>query len=110
MNALYVETPLWESRPLSGVLGVPVYLKMEALQPAGSFKARGMGAACRAAAEQGAQRVVCASGGNAGYAVAYAGRQLGLAVTIEPRGEGGALTIKYKDLDQLDAVLKKLGR
>ncbi len=79
---LYVETPLWESRPLSAILGVPVLLKMEAFQPSGSFKARGMGEACRAAAERGAQRLVCASGGNAGYAVAFAGRQLGLAVTI----------------------------
>ena len=82
VKSLYVETPLWESQPLSAVLGVPVFLKMEAFQPSGSFKARGMGAACRAAAERGAQRVVCASGGNAGYAVAFAGRQLGLAVTI----------------------------
>jgi len=35
---------------------------------------------------------------------------LGLAVSIEQRGEGGTLHIKYKDLDQLDAVLRKLGR
>ena len=41
-----------------------------------------MGAACRAAKEAGATRIVCASGGNAGYAVAYAGQQLGLHVTI----------------------------
>ncbi len=41
-----------------------------------------MGAACLAARDAGAARVVCASGGNAGYAVAYAGQQLGLEVTI----------------------------
>ncbi len=35
---------------------------------------------------------------------------LGLAVSIEQRGDGGTLHIKYKDLDQLDAVLRKLGR
>lgn len=35
---------------------------------------------------------------------------LGLTVSIEQRGESGTLHIKYKDLDQLDAVLKKLGR
>jgi ParB family chromosome partitioning protein len=34
---------------------------------------------------------------------------LGLEVTIDHRGEGGTLQIKYKDLDQLDAVLRKLG-
>jgi L-serine/L-threonine ammonia-lyase len=59
-----------------------VRLKMEAFQPSGSFKARGMGAACRAAKEAGATRIVCASGGNAGYAVAYAGQQLDLDVII----------------------------
>lgn len=35
---------------------------------------------------------------------------LGLEVTVDHRGEGGTLMIKYKDLDQLDAVLRKLGQ
>ena len=82
MQPLHVETPLWESLPLSAALGAPAYLKMEAFQPVGSFKARGMGAACRAAQAAGAQQLVCASGGNAGYAVAYAGRVLGIPTTI----------------------------
>jgi len=34
---------------------------------------------------------------------------LGLDVTVDHRGDGGTLHIKYKDLDQLDAVLRKLG-
>jgi len=34
---------------------------------------------------------------------------LGLDVSIDHRGDGGTLHIKYKDLDQLDAVLRKLG-
>ena len=34
---------------------------------------------------------------------------LGLEVSVDHRGEGGTLRIKYRDLDQLDAVLKKLG-
>jgi L-serine/L-threonine ammonia-lyase len=82
MKELHTVTPLWHSHPISAALGAPVYLKMEAFQPSGSFKARGMGAACLAAKERGATRVVCASGGNAGYAVAYAGQQLDLDVTI----------------------------
>jgi L-serine/L-threonine ammonia-lyase len=82
MNTLHVITPLWHSQPISTVAGTTVMLKMEAFQPSGSFKARGMGAACRAAKERGATRIVCASGGNAGYAVAYAGQQLDLDVTI----------------------------
>lgn len=78
----HVATPLWESPAMSAALGVPVLLKMEAFQPAGSFKSRGMGEACRAALEAGARRVVCASGGNAGLAVACAARRLGLDATI----------------------------
>lgn len=35
---------------------------------------------------------------------------LGLEVSVDHRGEGGTLTIKYSDLDQLDGVLRKLGQ
>lgn len=82
MKSIHIATPLWGSRSLSATMGVPVFLKMEALQPSGSFKIRGMGAACLASWEGGARRLVCASGGNAGYAVAYAGRQIGIEITI----------------------------
>jgi hypothetical protein len=30
-------------------------------------------------------------------------------VSIDHKGEAGTLSIKYKDLDQLDAVVRKLG-
>lgn len=82
INTLHLVTPLWESRSLSGIMNVPVFLKMEALQPIGSFKIRGVGKACQDHWQMGARRFVCASGGNAGYAVAYAGRQLGAEVTV----------------------------
>jgi L-serine/L-threonine ammonia-lyase len=82
MTNVYVHTPLWESPALSAALGAPVLLKMEAFQPVGSFKARAMGEQCRARAAAGATSLICASGGNAGYAVAYAGRRLGLPVTV----------------------------
>jgi ParB family chromosome partitioning protein len=35
---------------------------------------------------------------------------LGLEVSIDHRGKGGTLHIKYSDLDQLDTVIKKLDR
>ncbi len=35
---------------------------------------------------------------------------LGLKVSIDQSGEGGTLHIKYTDLEQLDAVLRKLDR
>ena len=46
---------------------------------------------------------------NSERALSRAG-SLGLDVSIDQRGEGGTLHIKYRDLDQLDAVLRKLDR
>jgi len=79
---LHIHTPLIESVPLSRAAGRSIWLKLECLQPPGSFKIRGIGAACEHYASQGAKRLVSSSGGNAGLAVAYAGRHLGVAVTV----------------------------
>ena len=40
---LHIASPLLESRPLSVLLGSPVLLKLDNLQPSGSFKIRGVG-------------------------------------------------------------------
>ena len=77
-----MDTPLLLSEPLSRALGCRVWLKMDCWQPVGSFKIRGMGRMCQQVAADGARKLVCSSGGNAGYAVAYAGRELGLPVTV----------------------------
>ena len=79
---LHINTPLIESRPLSLATNRRIWLKMDALQPPGSFKIRGVGLACEAYARRGATRFVSSSGGNAGMAVAYAGRQLGIPVVV----------------------------
>jgi len=80
--SLHITTPLLSSRPLSLLAGREVMLKMEALQPPGSFKIRGIGLACETWQRRGAQRFVSSSGGNAGLAVAWAGRHLGVPVTV----------------------------
>lgn len=79
---LHIETPLSESRSLGLPTGHSVWLKLDALQPPGSFKIRGIGAACEEHLRAGARRLVSSSGGNAGLAVAYAGRKLSLPVTV----------------------------
>jgi L-serine/L-threonine ammonia-lyase len=79
---LHINTPLVESLPLSLAAGCAVWLKLEALQPPGSFKIRGIGLACETYLQQGAKRFVSSSGGNAGLAVAYAGCKLGVPVTV----------------------------
>jgi L-serine/L-threonine ammonia-lyase len=78
---LHIETPLLAAAPGRGGIG-EAWFKLDALQPSGSFKLRGVGRLCQQAAREGASAIVCASGGNAGYAAAYAGRRLGLPVTI----------------------------
>jgi len=78
---LHLSTPLLESRAFSTPQRT-LWLKMEALQPSGSFKMRGIGHACEVHARRGAKRLMSSSGGNAGLAVACAGRQLGLPVTV----------------------------
>jgi L-serine/L-threonine ammonia-lyase len=79
---LHIETPLLESRALTLIAGRSIWLKMDALQPSGSFKIRGIGLACSEYARRGARRFISSSGGNAGIAVAYAARRLGLAATV----------------------------
>jgi L-serine/L-threonine ammonia-lyase len=79
--SLHIETPLLESRALARP-GQAVWLKMDALQPSGSFKLRGIGHACTEYARRGARRFVSSSGGNAGIAAAYAGRKLGVPVLV----------------------------
>ncbi|MCX5539034.1 pyridoxal-phosphate dependent enzyme [Paraburkholderia sp. CNPSo 3076] len=79
---LHFETPLVESRALSVPGEQSVWLKLDALQPCGSFKIRGIGHACAVQQSRGAQRFVSSSGGNAGLAVAYAGRRLGIPVLV----------------------------
>ncbi len=79
---IHIETPVLASRALSLSTGKNVSLKMEALQPSGSFKTRGIGHACETYKARGARRFISSSGGNAGYAVAYAGRMLETPVTV----------------------------
>jgi len=55
---------------------------MENMQPAGSFKLRGIGRVCEEAARTGATRFISPSGGNAGYAAAWSGRELGICTTV----------------------------
>ncbi len=82
---LSIRTPLLQSLPLSQLHSTAVHMKLEALQPSGSFKMRGIGHACEHYAKQGARRFISSSGGNAGLAVAYAGRKLQLPVEVIER-------------------------
>ncbi|WP_112942700.1 MULTISPECIES: pyridoxal-phosphate dependent enzyme [unclassified Rhizobium] len=79
---LHLDTPLFQTSADYSAANRPLWLKLDALQPAGSFKLRGVGRLCQHEVENGAKEIFCASGGNAGIAAAYAGRALGVPVTI----------------------------
>jgi L-serine/L-threonine ammonia-lyase len=78
---LYSRTPLVLHRELS-TPDQRIWLKLENLQPCGSYKLRGIGALCQHAHLQGKRRLIAPSGGNAGVAAAYAGRELGMEVEV----------------------------
>lgn len=59
-----------------------VYLKLEGLQPVGSFKMRGLGNAVLLAAEAGAEAVWTVSAGNAALGLAWYARRAGLQATV----------------------------
>ena len=81
-------TPLVHAPRLSERVGADVWLKLEGLNPTGSFKDRGMTCAVSAAVREGAQAIVCASTGNtAASAAAYAARGGLRCVVIVPEGK-----------------------
>src|SRR5438270_12438057 len=80
-------TPLILAPQLSERTGAEVWLKLEGLNPTGSFKDRGMTCAVSAALRDGARAIVCASTGNtAASAAAYAARAGLRGAVIVPEG------------------------
>lgn len=81
-------TPLVHAPTLSQQVGAEVHIKVEGMNPTGSFKDRGMVSAMSRAVSDGAKTVVCASTGNtSASAAAYATRAgIGCAVLL-PQGK-----------------------
>ncbi|VDP80073.1 unnamed protein product [Echinostoma caproni] len=81
------KTPLLPSPVLTSIVSqrgcqAHVWLKLENVQPTGSFKIRGMENVCRKWASCGVTHVVCPSGGNAAIAAACSARAYGISCTI----------------------------
>jgi len=91
-----------------GLVGAPLTLKLDLLQPTGSFKVRGALALLTAADVPGAG-VVAASGGNFGLAVAWAAGRLGKPASIfvpstSPAAKLDALRAAGAQLTVVDGV------
>jgi threonine dehydratase len=82
IDPVFLDTPALPCPPLSDALGCSVTLKVETLNPVRSFKGRGTETVAAAAQKRRASRMVCASAGNLGQALAYSGRRRGLEVTV----------------------------
>ncbi len=85
-------TPLLPACRLAEVIFGPrapkLYLKLEGLNPTGSFKDRGMTYAVSKALEQGSRAIICASTGNtSASAAAYAARAGIRAYVLIPKGK-----------------------
>jgi len=81
-------TPLVPAPRLSERTGCTVYLKVEGLNPTGSFKDRGMTMAVTEAVAHGRQAVLCASTGNtSASAAAYAARAGITCAVLIPQGK-----------------------
>ena len=82
-------TPLVHARNLGRAIGIPeLHLKLEGLNPTGSFKDRGMVVAVARALEDGAKAVICASTGNtAASATAYAAAAGLESIVVLPAGK-----------------------
>ena len=75
-------TPLLPAPVLSELTGCSVYLKVEGVNPTGSFKDRGMTVAVTLAAARGAHTVICASTGNTSASAAAYAASAGLACAV----------------------------
>ncbi|GAA2067104.1 threonine synthase [Catenulispora yoronensis] len=81
-------TPLLAAPRLSALTGGEVFVKVEGMNPTGSFKDRGMTTAISLAKQAGAEAVVCASTGNtSSSAAAYATRAGLRPVVLVPAGK-----------------------
>lgn len=85
IDPVFLNSPQFDCEPLSQALGCALTLKLETANPIRSFKGRGAGylVAARAAAGQLAgRRLVGASAGNWGQALAYACRSRDIPLTL----------------------------
>jgi threonine dehydratase len=80
IDPVFLDTPQYDCEPLSDALGCRLVVKVEALNPIRSFKGRG--ADLLVSRVEPGTRLLCASAGNFGQAMAYACRKRGVALTV----------------------------
>ena len=94
IDPVFLDTPVLPCAPLGRALGCSMTLKVETLNPVRSFKGRGTETVAAVARETGASRVVCASAGNLGQALAYSGQRRGLEVIVVAASTASPLKLR----------------
>lgn len=109
-------TPLLEAPVLAASAGCGrLYIKNEALNPTGSFKARGMAAAVSRLVDLGARTGVIPSAGNAGLALAAYGAAAGIAAriyipSVTPEGVEDECAAYGADVRTIEGILPDAAR
>jgi threonine dehydratase len=108
-------SPQFITESLGSRLGRPVVVKVDAVNPVGAFKGRGAWLAVEELSRRGGQPpagIVVASTGNFGQSIAYAGRAMGVPVTVfasldanpgkieRIRGFGATVCLEGADFDE----------
>ncbi len=113
IDPVFLHSPQYMSERLSAGFGCDLTLKVETVNPIGSFKGRGASFFLRNCP---AGPLVCASAGNFGQAMAWVCRKLGREITIfasvhanplkvrQMRNFGASVVIKGEDFDDAKAA------
>jgi threonine dehydratase len=107
IDRAFLDTPALPCVPLGRALGCSITLKIETLNPVRCFKGRGTETVAAAARERGVSRLICASAGNLGQALAYSSARRGLGVTVVAATTANPL--KLRQIADLGAEVRLAG-
>jgi threonine dehydratase len=105
IDPVFLNSPQVSFEALNKALGASILLKVETLNPIRSFKGRGTSYFVHEHSQESA--LVCASAGNFGQGLAYAGRQQGSQITVFAATTANPL--KLEQMRQLGAEVKLVG-
>jgi threonine dehydratase len=117
IDPVFRNSPQFESEPLSSAVGCNLVLKIETLNPIRSFKGRGADYFISTLMPD--VKLVCASAGNFGQAMAYACRKRGMSLTVfasvnanplkleRMRALGASLILEGEDFDGAKLAAKR---
>ena len=107
IDPAFLDTPALGCAPLGEALDCSVTLKVETINPVRSFKGRGTETVAAVAQRERATRMICASAGNLGQALAYSGARRGLEVTVVAARSANPL--KLRQIAALGATIQLEG-